>query len=60
MSVVSSDNVHFIENFVKQKNSPYNSTIHLNLPLKFLLVTHSSYCEILTENTYLWSDYILL
>jgi hypothetical protein len=25
-----------------------------------ILVTHSSYCEILTENTYFWSDFILL
>jgi len=60
MSAVSSDDVHFKENFVKQKNSTYNSTIHLNLPLNLILVTHSSYCAILTENTYFWSDFILL
>lgn len=60
MSVVSSDNVYFKENFVNQKNSTYNSTIHLNLPLNLILVTHSSYCAILTENTYCWSDFILL
>jgi len=60
MSVVSSYNVHFKENFVNQKNSTYNSTIHLNLPLNLILVTHSSYCAILTENTYCWSDFILL
>lgn len=59
MSVVSSDHVHFKENFVKQKNSTYNSTIHLNLSFKLILVTHSSYCEILTENPYFWSDFIL-
>jgi hypothetical protein len=52
MSAVSADNVHFSENFEKKKNSTYNSTAHLNLPLKLILVTHSSYCEILTENTY--------
>ena len=58
--MVSSDNVHYKENFVKQKNSTYNSTIHLNLPFNLILVIHSSYCEILTENTYFWSEFILL
>jgi hypothetical protein len=54
---VSADNVYFSENFVKKKNSTYNSTIHL--PLKLILVTYSSYCETVTENTYFCSDFIL-